>query len=224
MLYYPLKDEHNKAFHVSRQIKDKTFHFVYINTAHEKEKQAFAAAHELGNIWKIDDAVIGKADINIKPAREEIINRFAAEFMMPSESFRKIATSKAISRVKNNKISIDNMIEVAVYLMYYYFQPYSAIIKRFVELGLISRENGNMLEKHIEDNPGIIKNLIITEQYSGIGKADYSKSIKDIREILKEAERENCASESQIEFMKDKFDLEDEDKSSGKNEEISYEL
>lgn len=226
VVYYPLIGEHNKAFHVSRQIKSETFHFVYINTAHDKEKQAFAAAHELGHIWKIDDIVIDKSSGKIDSTREDIINRFAAEFMMPSESFRKIATSRVMSKVNNNKILIKDMVEAAVYLMYYYFQPYSAVIKRFVELELISKKNGDRLEKYAKENPGIIKNLIITEQYTGIGKSDYSKSIKDIREIIKAAEQEECALDSQIKFLKDKFGLADEDKSSCEkdNEEIGYEL
>lgn len=56
-----------------------------INTNNTIEKQVYIAAHELGHVWKIDEKVLAKCDGNIDS--EAIINRFAAELLMPAELF-----------------------------------------------------------------------------------------------------------------------------------------
>ena len=209
VLYYPLRNEHNKAFHVSKQIGDESYHFVYINTEHEKEKQAFAAAHELGHIWNIDGLVEDRFRTELKNEdREKVINRFVAEFMMPKEIFAKTADEKVFPMIKNGKINNFDLINISVYLMYYFFQPYTSIIIRFCELKKIREEDRDNLLEVIEKSPYIIKNIIATEQYPGIGIKDRSKSIKDIAELIEEAEKKETLPDSQLEYLRRTFDIE----------------
>ena len=87
VLRYPLdNDEEANGIHVERWIKGEK-DFVFINTSNSIEKQIYTAAHELGHVWKIDEKVLAEVDETVDS--EAIINRFAAELLMPSEIFKK---------------------------------------------------------------------------------------------------------------------------------------
>lgn len=64
---------------------------VYINSAKSKEKQNFCAAHELGHRHKLDTQIRDAFpdDIITNSMIEDIMNRFAAELMMPEKDFKR---------------------------------------------------------------------------------------------------------------------------------------
>jgi len=91
VIYYPLEEtEKNNGFLVrglSLYGVSEECNFVFINTAKPTEKQAFAAAHELGHIWGLSD-YFAKNDIELDLETEELVmNRFAAELMVPEGRF-----------------------------------------------------------------------------------------------------------------------------------------
>lgn len=222
VLYYPLEGESLKAFHVSKMIGKKSWHFVYINTEHEREKQAFAAAHELGHIWQIDRMVAEELGQDFSDAeKEEIINRFAAEFMMPERIFRKISREQAKGITTDGKIPIKDFLHMTVYLMYYFFQPFTAVIQRFLELGLISSGAFEKLVQINKEVPERIKNIIAEDQYSGIGVKDRTKSIKDIADSVRRAEMEETMTDASLAYLRKVFELGPGERGEG-SEKISY--
>ena len=94
VVFYPLDDE-NDGFHLKKPVAGEMKDFVYINTSKSLAKQVFTAAHEFGHIINVDDAVVNilqsknsalELHLDIK---EQIINRFASEILMPRDAFIK---------------------------------------------------------------------------------------------------------------------------------------
>ena len=89
VFYYPIMDvkEKNDAFLLSKvplkngEIKD----VIFINTYQTFEKQVFAAAHELGHLLNVPGYV--NEQVEKKENEELIVNRFAAEYLMPKQPF-----------------------------------------------------------------------------------------------------------------------------------------
>ena len=97
VVFYPLENEKNNGFHITGIPNRKGIeqHFVFINTAQSAEKQVFTAAHELGHVWAVDRQIEMEANVSFNSQeRECVINRFAAELLMPEEHFIKIADSE----------------------------------------------------------------------------------------------------------------------------------
>lgn len=92
VVYYPIENEISCGFHTKRFVKNKLEDFVYINTAKTIAEQVFAAAHELGHVWGVATQVwelSGEHGVLESTIEERIINRFAAELLMPTKEFRK---------------------------------------------------------------------------------------------------------------------------------------
>lgn len=110
VLRYPLDDDEDaNGLHVKRHINGEIRHFVFINTNSTLEKQIYTAAHELGHIWDIDKKVIaetGECDYD----SETIINRFAAELLMPERHFVKLVRLKC----EDMKISLKQRTRVTI--------------------------------------------------------------------------------------------------------------
>lgn len=64
---------------------------VYINYAKNKEKQNFCAAHELGHLHELDKQLedLFPDDVFTHSNIEDVMNRFAAELMMPARDFER---------------------------------------------------------------------------------------------------------------------------------------
>lgn len=67
--------------------------FVFINSAKKTEKQIFIAAHELGHLFKIINK-IDKQDLEDGEDEEDVVNRFAAELLMPELIFKQKINEK----------------------------------------------------------------------------------------------------------------------------------
>lgn len=57
VVYYPISDQKNRGFHIKKIVHDQLEDFVYINTDKPIAEQIFAAAHELGHIFKVAERV-----------------------------------------------------------------------------------------------------------------------------------------------------------------------
>lgn len=130
VVYYPIENEKNCGFHTKRFVKDKLEDFVYINTAKTVADQVFAAAHELGHVWGVATQVweqVGEQGILESKIEEQIINRFAAELLMPTKEFRKTFLAH-IEKLgfDSNKLRLADLICVMVLQMNDYMVPYEA--------------------------------------------------------------------------------------------------
>ena len=95
VVYFPIDDKENNGFHVSYPFRGQDIDFVYINTAQDREKQIFTAAHELGHIWELDKHLSAECKLQMDTEYcERIMNRFAAELLMPMDIFLEYARSK----------------------------------------------------------------------------------------------------------------------------------
>ncbi len=221
VVYYPIEDRDNNGFHYTG-IPDSTgkeLHFVYINTHQTIEKQVFTAAHELGHVLCIDDRIIQQLGLNdSEESREGIINRFAAELMIPEESFRAKLKSLLVLE-KQGKVGQDNvqitasrLIRVIVSLMDHFLVPYKSIIYRFKELGYFRDEisvklmlgeggiSADSIEKAREEavrDSGFVRFQKPTER----------KWIDKLPELLDIVEKRRLLPDQKIDGLRKAFDL-----------------
>lgn len=147
VLYYPLHDDENDGFHISEPVGGQLCHFVYINTAKPLAKQVFAAAHELGHIWTSDE------DFDIEDSdNDALMNRFAAELLMPEDIFASMANEKLNElqiQDQPGKISEDNLFRVVAALMDEFYVPFQSVIRRLEELNFFDKRTCRYIVEEI---------------------------------------------------------------------------
>lgn len=173
---------------------------VYINSAKSKEKQNFCAAHELGHRNKLDKLIRDDFpdDVLSHNIIEDIMNRFAAELMMPEADFRRRSYSycKVLQQTVHKKkiISFKNLLVMTVQLMNFYYMPYKAVILRFGEIDFFSDAFVKKMLAFEESPDGkkvideIIKQQGITRLRTPDYKTQYSVGIKSekIKDVLED--------------------------------------
>lgn len=170
---------------------------VYINSAKNKEKQNFCAAHELGHRHKLERLLQDAFPDDIFPysTKEDIMNRFAAELMMPSLDFKrrakKLYNQSSGFQDGRKVIFLKKMLESIVELMDFYYVPYKSVVIRFYELNIISDQISTIFQDYEKTKKGInIIDEIIREQ--GVSrlripdrKIQYSVRLENIHKIAK---------------------------------------
>lgn len=215
VIYFPLEGEQNNGFHIKVPDKSgKEHHFVYINTAQTIEKQAFTAAHELGHIWKVDQFVAEKCGIELnEELGEQIINRFAAELLIPRELFRALYIREYEKRqTPDRRIKVRDMFDLIVVLMDQFFAPSKAIIYRCWELDYIKQEarelllgNTDVLSKDAIES--VMRERIRANGYVQFEKPTQKRSIDGLAALLNQAEECECVSADKIRHLRELFDL-----------------
>lgn len=212
VVYYPLEDKHIDGFHIKRTIKGEEKEFVYINTAHPVEKQIFCAAHELGHIYRIDEVVersLGDYSFSTED-KESVINRFAAELLIPEEVFKdKFNTRRKEVQRDENIIMLSDLLGIIIDFMNYFFVPYKAVIKRLYEVCGISSKNLKILEELDKEGSTIIKECINAGQYTRLNKPNKIKAIENLKEYLDQAEKKGIISSHKLNAIKADFEIED---------------
>lgn len=215
VIYYPLESEENNGFHVTGipDSRGNERHFVFINTAQTIEKQVFTAAHELGHIWKVDETVETRDRVDLtEEMREQIINRFAAELLIPEDEFKKsFGFEVKKNRDANGKITVANMLKVIVALMNQFFAPMKSIVYRCYELKMLTENTtalllgqGSISQNVIDDK---VSEIIRNNGYIEFQSASCKKWIDGLAELLEQAEVSGAISTSKIEKMRTEFSL-----------------
>lgn len=207
VLYYPQKAEENDGCHVKRLVNNEIVNFVFINTHKSIEKQVFTATHELGHILELSE-YLRKNCPDFMPEMDEIaMNKFAALLLMPEGIF----TKELQNNLKNystddEKITLDGLIKLSLYLMDFFFVPFKSVIIRMFELGFLSQD---IAEEIIKDKGTLekINDFIKTLGYKRLGIRSEKKSIKDFAELLDRAEKSESFSSSKINSIRTKMDL-----------------
>lgn len=215
VVYFPLEGERNNGFHrTGIPLADGTYvDFVYINTAQTMEKQVFTAAHELGHIWKVDDAVIGALGLVDTPeTRELIVNRFAAVLLMPREIFRRSFLSNLKDfRNQDGKVTVLNALRLVVLLMDQFFVPMKSVVLRMAELGHLNERDADYLLGHGDlpenDIETIIGKLITEYGFIKFQKPSGKKWVEGLGDLLERVERDHLLPQEKIKHMRDTFGL-----------------
>lgn len=206
VLRYPLdNDEEANGIHVERWIKGKKTDFVFINTSNGIEKQIYTAAHELGHVWKIDEKVLVQVDERVDS--EAIINRFAAELLMPNDIFKKFFLLECDkNKIHGGKVEDKVMIKIIVFLMNMFMVPFKAVVYRIEEIGYIDTLNRGILEEIERKNPNLINECIKSGDYQNILKTDKQKSMSELYNMLEEAEQRELISNTKLASIRGSFD------------------
>ena len=215
VVYYPLENETNNGFHIADlPFSDGKKDVVYINTNQEMEKQIFTAAHELGHIWNLDEYVVNHLDIELDlNATEKIMNRFAAELMIPEKYFIELVEN-TYGKSSENIIGAKDFIRFTAFLMSEFFVPYKSILWRFYELEIINEETfEQIIPNDNEKNPLkllLMRYLEVCIKEDGYNKLLYKSKKKWINEFttyLKIVEQKGNINPEKIALLKEKFDI-----------------
>ena len=217
VIHFPEEKENNNGFHVKYPLRGELRHFVFINTDKPMEEQIFTAAHELGHIWNLIEEMNSKGfkgESSDTDWEERIINRFAAEILMPKdefESYAKREISTARKRHPENLLTVGNMILAITAIMNEFFIPYKSVVYRLYELDIISEKSVEIL---INDNKAIEKlsKAVAKEQgyirlYQPSYKRRQRRHIDGLKELLDKARDEEAMPEKWLESFYELFKL-----------------
>lgn len=208
ILFYPLPEEENDGFHISAPVNGENKHFVYINTGKKKEKQIFAAAHELGHIWipKVDELNVPTEHAYIEDA---LMNRFAAELLIPGKPFRALAIQKMNDYIfDENSISKEDMFRVIAFLMNTFYVPFESVVFRFYETDLIDYPTCERIIRDGEESEGtqLLENAFKEAGYTNLTlNPDGKKAMPGFPELLCKAEDNGVFSEIKANNIRKKF-------------------
>lgn len=212
VVYYPIENEINCGFHTKRFVKDKLEDFVYINTAKTVAEQVFAATHELGHVWGVAAQVwelAGEQGVLESKIEERIINRFAAELLMPEKEFRKtfLVHMKKLG-LGSNKLRLVDLIHIMVLQMNDYMVPYESVRRRVIETKIITQELGEALLKNKEAIMPLV-NAFSKDQNTMLDRVTAKKTIPGLRNLLETVEKNGELSIYTINRIKKDFDIDD---------------
>lgn len=141
MIQYPIPDDELCAFVCKKQ----GILFSFINSYIPKDKQIFAAAHELYHIWyepeRLDKVELLKRETldNETTNKSELMaNRFAAMFLVPKESLL-----KQLDKLGVDSTAKEITIKEIVRLIPIFQVPYKTIVRRLEEIKMISESQCN---------------------------------------------------------------------------------
>lgn len=208
VLYYPLEGEEEEGCdgcHVVKYVNGRPEQFVFINTNNTRERQAFSAAHELGHIWKVDERLRAKCpEISFNP--EEVINRFAAELLIPETLFRKeINDYLCEMQYVGPKIKDVDLLQLIVRLMNQFFVPFKSVVLRLVEIGRLQNQGRDHILKY--KNSPILEDIIKAGQYTRLGIKNKLISMDKLPEYLVLAEEQGTVSPAKIAAVRQEFGI-----------------
>lgn len=224
VVYYPLEGEDINGFHVTRTLCGQSCHFVYINTWNTRERQVFAAAHELGHIWdayskvktrfpEIDEYAkkASKEDGEEEASEEFVSNKFAAQLLMPFDQFTD-AVNDALQELDYNGRSISkvNLLRLIASLMDTFLVDYKAVTKRLKEIGRLLPEVFAIVKKY-ESDPDFEDTFGSILKEGGHKRLNQrtedNRNITNLTDYIRKAEKSGCDLCSTIATLKDEFKI-----------------
>lgn len=202
LIFYPLRDEKDlDGFHVDRVMDGRITPFVYINSANYIDKCIFCAAHELGHINAIENDIIKEyPDEKINDEQcDGIMNRFAAELLMPESKIKKEIGNFIESITKNNKklddITDQDIVKLLIRLMDYFFVPYKSVVKRLYEVGFLTKRGK---EHYIEYDAAVIELFISEGNYIRPRQITELRQMDNLEDIVRKTQKRTSVSEMRI--------------------------
>lgn len=229
IIYYPSDDteEDNNGFHKTYRYHGENRHFVYINTSQDIEKQNFTAAHELGHVWKVDEHLKTELGVSINDdLNERIMNRFAAELMMPKKLFCAFFEKTFDDKVKDGNLTIELLIQIITIIMNEFYVPYKSVIGRLYELGYMKESSARVLWDGTplltrEDIINYSKKYSKEQGFTRLYSPDTKKHIAGLKEKLDNARQKSAAPEQWLLEFYSRFGLEASDTEDSLKTEIT---
>jgi Zn-dependent peptidase ImmA (M78 family) len=166
VLEYPIKSVSSRpAFSAALiYIKDNSKELVFIglNTDDYFDKQIFALAHELYHYYVKTGSHLSRLDDEENNIIEIAANRFAAEFLLPEETLKRIIiTDFKSSSLKS--LNLNTLLRFITRLHCTWWLPYRSLVRRLKEIDAISTEQYNGLY--------LINERDLDGEYGRLGKA-----------------------------------------------------
>ena len=210
VIYYPLKNEKNRGFHIKKIVKNKLDDFVYINTAKPIAEQIFAAAHEFGHICEVAEKVWKILGYEGKPTEEEeedITDWFAAELLMPTDEFRDafFAHMNELG-IKAGKVKLDEIVRLIVLQMDDFMVPYESVRRRLEETDIMQKETADYLLSKQEEALKLVA-IFIKDSNTYLGNGTGVKTVSGIRTLIENAESKENVDSYLLNKIKKEFDI-----------------
>lgn len=211
VVYYPLENEENDGFHIQIPVNGKKQHFVYINTEKPMPKQVYAAAHELGHIWTENGKAI-EYSASTQEEEDALMNRFAAELLMPYEEFHTFAGKQLVKyQSEPGKISGDNFFRVVACLMDKYFVPFQAVVRRMGEVDLLKTETcEHIIVDLYKNNPNgeqLLNDCINEGGFPKLLEKSRKRSMTEFTDLLNRAAEEGIFREEKISYLRERLNI-----------------
>lgn len=128
----------------------RTDYYIGLNSNDYYDKQIFAIAHELYHYSERTDYHISRGD-EASPT-EERAELFAAEFLLPLQTFKKIIISE-FGKLDISNITLGKLLRFIAKIHCYWWLPYKSIARRLIEAGAISPKTFEKLYNIDDRNP-----------------------------------------------------------------------
>ncbi len=211
IIFFPLVDEPDlDGFHIEKYVNGELVAFVYINSAKNFEKNIFCGAHELGHVYEIEKKILEKYPDESFSTQEidEIMNRFAAELLMPCDIFLSKFT-KILKHIRENERVLKNgeLLKTIVALMDYFYVPYKAVVRRLYEVGFLTQIGMQKFERIEDEEKDIIDAIIYEGKYTRLRHPTMMTSFENLQESLSFAEEYHAISKLKIQRMRQDFKI-----------------
>ena len=215
VVYFPIEqlEEENDAFLLTGipMKSGELRNIVFINTFQTSEKQVFAAAHELGHLLNISAVIKTPEDMEEEEFNERLVNRFAAELLMPEKQFKRFIID-TFRKFDQKNFSFRSLLELVVETMNYFSVPYNSVVIRLVELKIITESQGRLLVDGTEEVPintlkTFVKTIISASDYENLQSRNMKREIAGLSDLLEKAEQKDVASQVQIDRLRDLFNI-----------------
>ena len=219
VVYYPLDHEDINGFHVNRTLNGQNTHFVFINSWNMIERQVFTAAHELGHIWNVYQKVkqrIPQIDeyvalVSKELPEEFVVNKFAAQLLMPEDLFTS-AMQMALQKLHYNgkTISKMNLLRLIASLMDTFLVGYKAVTKRLLEIGKLRQDIYDIVKRYEyeADFEETFNSILKEGGYKRLNKRPKpNKNITNLTDVIRTAESTDCPLTSTIMTLKKEFEI-----------------
>lgn len=149
----PSKDNYFSAIYVKLPKNFDSMKFIGLNTADYFDRQIFALAHELYHNYEESTLHMSRIKGQDNDVREQKANRFAAEFLLPTEKLESevLEANNGDNNLKNWASSA--LLRLIAKLHCEYKLPYHAIIRRLKEINSIDNKQFSLLYDLEHRNP-----------------------------------------------------------------------
>jgi Zn-dependent peptidase ImmA (M78 family) len=115
------------------------YKFIGLNTNDYYDNQIFALAHELYHYYEETEIHLCRISNDKNPLRELKANRFAAEFLLPTEKLEKEIKNENNGEIDLTAWKHTTLMRLIARLHCEYRLPYKAIVRRLLETSAITR-------------------------------------------------------------------------------------
>lgn len=138
-------DSYFSAMYVSIKEGSECISFIGLNTADYYDKQIFALAHELYHHYEKNEMHICRISDDISQLYEMKANRFAAEFLLPTEKLENEIKEVNYGECDLKDWNHSALLRFIARLHCEYRLPYRAIVRRLDEIKAIKKEQYEQL-------------------------------------------------------------------------------